>query len=421
MPNIVTKAVFESDTSKLVAGLKTVDASIGRVEKSAEKLNATSRQTADGMRSIIGGGKIAAGIATAAGAVTVLGTAWSQLKSNVEGATKAFTSLRTASIISGASTGEISGLRLMLGEMGLESGLAEKAYSKLASTIGLAGQGNQEAIQKLGMLGYSLEDIEGGGITASDAMRRAFDTFAEFGSEAEAAALATKLFEDEGRGLITVFSQGSDALDASIEKARGLGLVLTDFQKINMDSLVKSLNQIEASFEGIRNTIISSPLISELLAMIATGAEFANKAVEGVIGDQAGKPFEHGQELTAGFVYGASYLRDAARAIGLSKVTQFLGGSEIESGESRRNWAGDYLLQSGESLKSTLGISPVQAFDMLPGRYIDQAMELQGAGYNGAQRPRWGAGGMESDPRYLETLKAIERNTQTNSARYGRQ
>ena len=275
--NIVTTATFKADTSQLQSGLLAANAALGRTAKATENLAAQAAKADVQMKSIGKSTSITAGLNVVTTMASAAGKAYSFLSNSVEKSMESYSKMKRVMSVSGADQGDIAGLRMMARDVGENAGIADKAFEKLATTIGQAGQGNQEAIQKMQMLGYSLEDIQSGSITAGDAMRVAMDRFASIEDASEAAAIATKLFEEEGRGLIPVLSQGSAALNEMAANAYKVGTALDDVASERMERLISSISKLTTAWDGLMNKIATSDAVVNALGGAADSAEYIAK------------------------------------------------------------------------------------------------------------------------------------------------
>lgn len=281
--NIVTTATFKADTSQLQSGMLQVNNTLGKVAKSVDDVAKAEAKAAAAARVMATEQTKAASamkqLSDSFDFTIVAGAAkksFDFIRNQISQTMDSYAKMKRVVAVSGTSQGDIAGLRMMGDDIGATAGSTDKILEKLSTIIGQSEMGSSEAIEKMKMMGYSLEEIEAGGITTAGALRRTMDTFSNLASETEAAAIATKLFEEEGRGLIPVLSQGSAELDRMAEKAYLVGTAFDSVSAANMERLGRASSKINANVEGMRNKAASSQFVTEKAEGLGAAAEYIN-------------------------------------------------------------------------------------------------------------------------------------------------
>ena len=144
----------------------------------------------------------------------------------------------------GASTEFLSGLEFIAqGVSGLSAGGATKGIEKMTRRLAEAANGTGEAKVALEMLGVSIDEIKGK--TPEEQFRilsRAMDKVTD---TSERLLIATKLFDDEQAKLHTTMSLTNGQYDLQIEKAKGLGAIVTEEEAKKAAAYTESMKQLD--------------------------------------------------------------------------------------------------------------------------------------------------------------------------------
>lgn len=164
----------------------------------------------------------------------------------------------------GTTQGELAGLQLAAQEL---SGVADTglnmALQRMTRRVAEAAQGlgeGKQAIKDLGLDAKVLAEQD-----PAETFRQIGDAIQKIPDQSERLRLAFKLFDSEGARLVTTLQAGSEEILKYQDKARALGLVLSDTQANSIEEMNDSLGRARLAMRGLGN------IIAVTLAPVITG------------------------------------------------------------------------------------------------------------------------------------------------------
>ena len=146
----------------------------------------------------------------------------------------------------------------------------EASLSRFSRALGEAQAGIGEGGKTFENLGVSIANADGTLRTSEEVLRDVADAFADIQSPAERARVAAKLFEEGGRALIPLLSQGSRGMDELAREAEKLGLVFGG-------DTIRKAQELNAEFDKqwkIIDTQLKSVFIEFAPLVLALGDAF---------------------------------------------------------------------------------------------------------------------------------------------------
>lgn len=135
-----------------------------------------------------------------------------------------------------------------------------------SSQIAIAGaeSGSAEAIKKFNALGISLDEIKGK--SADEQFMTIAAAIADIPDPAQRAAAAVQFFGRSGTEMLPMLASGAEGL----RKLRGEAVVMSDAQVRAGAKIQDSIERIQASFGGLKNSVISTaaPAVTGLIEKI---------------------------------------------------------------------------------------------------------------------------------------------------------
>lgn len=198
-------------------------------------------------------GRLAGGIKTAAkwgvalvGAATAVGAGMFAL---VNRATQTADAIGESAVKLGISTDAYQELSYWAEHNGVAHGQFEKAVGRFNQRIGLAQNGNEKYADALEKLGVNLDEVKDGTITTEDAFAQSIKTLSEMENSHDQVALATDMFGVKlSRDLLPALQDGSLSIEEATEKARDLGLVLSEEQ-------INAAGDFQDAFDNIKESL----------------------------------------------------------------------------------------------------------------------------------------------------------------------
>lgn len=248
----------------------------------------------------------------------------------------------------GMTYGELSGIALAgeLAGVGMES--IAKAATKGDIAFAKLAEGSQVAQQAFGLVGLTLEDLNGK--TSAERFAAISDAIAALPTEAERARAAVSLFGKAGAELLPLFNEGSASVSETAKQAERLGLALTNDQ----GHAVESMND---SFDLARSTI--SGVVGQVTAYLAPALQEVSDTFVRLVGDIGGANI--GQFIGDGILRGAEFLATIADGF----IASFLEawnyassvGADWESVWDVGRRVASFFAAVGDSFQAALGFA----------------------------------------------------------------
>ena len=178
----------------------------------------------------------------------------------------------------GTSAEELQVVRFALAEGGVAAEQADMAMLKLnlrLAQVAETGKGPAaDALKKIGLSAQELSDLP-----LPERVALFADKFAGLASAGEQVVVANALMEEGGQRLISAFAGGGDAIRASAEEIKSLG-VISNESAAAAEAQVDAIGQLHAALDGLKFQVLA-PLIP-----IITGVASAIKKIIGEMDDK---------------------------------------------------------------------------------------------------------------------------------------
>lgn len=150
------------------------------------------------------------------------------LKSFVEGQIDAAKEVRLTAQKLGIGVEQLEEFRFAAETMGVSAEGAGVGLKFLNKNIGLALEGNQEAVQTFKKLDVAIKDSHGNVREIGDLLPEVADSFAKMGSQQERTSAAMKIFGRQGADLLPLLQGGAKGVDELRERFHLLGGGMSD-------------------------------------------------------------------------------------------------------------------------------------------------------------------------------------------------
>lgn len=170
----------------------------------------------------------------------------------------------------GVTAEQLQGLTYAATQAGLSQDELQTALTRLTRTIGEAANGSKQAIDDFDQLGISITDSNGRIRPTADIYRDVAAGLAKIPDPAVRARIETELFGKSGQKLDQQLRQGAEGMDVAIQKARELGLVLSDEQIKAMKEANDKIAEMTLKWERFTERLVSdvAPAISGVLDLL---------------------------------------------------------------------------------------------------------------------------------------------------------
>ncbi|OWV30193.1 hypothetical protein, partial [Halomonas campaniensis] len=173
----------------------------------------------------------------------------------------------------GASVEALSQYNHVASLSGVEFSNLTTAWQRQTRRISEAAQGTGAAKDALEALGLSAKALNQ--LAPEDQFERIAVALEEVESQADRTALAMKLWDTEGVGLLQITNQGADAIRAMREEADRLGLTISQ----DTANAMAGYNDEMARFQAVA-TGVTRQVASELVPAMTTGLQTASEWVD---------------------------------------------------------------------------------------------------------------------------------------------
>lgn len=190
-------------------------------------------------------GAVGAGLAVVAGiAVATASKLFDLTKSTAEFGSTIF----DASQKTGLSAERLSAMKFAAEQSGSSLEQVTAATARFSKVLGDAANGSEQAEAKLKRLGVTSTDLD-------TALKQALATIVKVPPGAQQMALAMDAFGKSGADLLPFIKSFDGDLDALTEKAKALGVTMTDEAAAAADEFGDQLDTLNAQFAGVGRTI----------------------------------------------------------------------------------------------------------------------------------------------------------------------
>lgn len=202
---------------KLARATKTADKAMGTIERRGEKM--TAKLKGLGANAFAGFSNGALGAAAAALSVTAA-------IQGIKGAFDKFGDIADQSAAAGLDAEFFQGISYQASLAGVEIDALAGALAGFAKNAGLAAEGKGKMVSTLKALDPILLRNIQNATTQEERFRLVADALRDASSAAQAAAIASAAFGDQGPKVVAAFRGGADEIDRMAAKARDIGLIL---------------------------------------------------------------------------------------------------------------------------------------------------------------------------------------------------
>lgn len=170
-------------------------------------------------------------------------------------------------------TRDLSALRFGAEQSGLGDGVIDKALQKLSQRISEAKSGVGEAVPVFKELGLSLSSLSG--MSADRQLDAIADALQGVSNQGDKIRLATKLFEEEGVGLLNMLSNGSQGLREFRDEAKAMGISFGTDAVAGVEKANDAINRLKTTMGAIGQTIVieMGPGVESVANKIAKGLQ----------------------------------------------------------------------------------------------------------------------------------------------------
>lgn len=151
----------------------------------------------------------------------------------------------------GVSTEAYQEYTYALGQTGLSAGDTDKALGRLNQRIGMARDGSEKYSEALQKAGVDMQALANGSLTTDEAMMQSIEGLSKITNEQDRAAAATELFGVKlARELMPALEGGAEGLEATRQKARDLGIIMSDEAAVKAEEFNDKMQDLTSAFKG---------------------------------------------------------------------------------------------------------------------------------------------------------------------------
>lgn len=177
----------------------------------------------------------------------------------------------------GVGVAELQGLHLAAKMSGIETATLDMALQRMTRRVAEAALGMGESQAALRELGLSAADMAKK--SPDQMMMDIADALQKVPSQADKVRLAFKLFDSEGVSLVQMLGEGSSGLQAFQDKAKSLGLALSQDQAKGVEDFNDKLTELGTVIQGaLQQAVVAiAPYLTSLLSLLTTSGGSAQK------------------------------------------------------------------------------------------------------------------------------------------------
>lgn len=179
-------------------------------------------------------------------------------------------------------------LKYAAGQCGVEFSSIEDGVKNLTKNMGKADDESKRMVEAFDTLGISVTDSNGALKSSSELFEDAIYTLTDMTNETERNVLGQKIFGGAWQDMIPLINQGSDGMTALTDRARDLGLVMSEENvKANVvfgDTLADVKDSLGSIFIGLANDLLPAfqTFLDWVLNNMPQIKEFATKVLDGL-------------------------------------------------------------------------------------------------------------------------------------------
>lgn len=176
-------------------------------------------------------------------------------------------------------------LRYAAAQSDVEFSVLEKAVKKMSETSVLAADGSKKAAEAFEMLGISLTNTDGSMKSVNQLFEESMNALADMEESVERNYIGNQIF---GRGfteMLPLLNAGSDGIQELSDRARELGLVMSEEAVIANVTFGDTLEDIKQSFSGVVRGLTNSflPMMQQFADFIINNMPAVQEMLGGVM------------------------------------------------------------------------------------------------------------------------------------------
>ncbi len=183
----------------------------------------------------------------------------------------------------GFTAEQVQELRFAAGQLNLEQRTLDMALQRFSRRMGEAAQNTGEALKTVKQYGIEIKGTDGLVRDNIDILRDWAEVIANVDDEQERLRIAFKLFDSEGAPLVRMLAQGAAGMDMFAEKARELGIVISNDLVNDAAETDRVFNQIKATIDSKMAASVATNA-TELQRLGEAIGAVAEAAVDGISG-----------------------------------------------------------------------------------------------------------------------------------------
>lgn len=206
----------------------------------------------------------------------------------------------------GIATDKLIGLRFGGEQSGLDGSVIDKSLQKLAQRTSEAAIGTGEAVKVLDELKLSAAELSK--LPADRQLYAIADAMQAISSQGDKIRIATKLFEEEGVGVLNLIKDGSPGLRKFSDEARDLGIAFGTDAVGGVEAANDAINRLKHTLGGIGQAIVIelAPEVERVSNNLTKALKEFRESPVDIMGVERGKPnrFYDGASAVGGFFSG---------------------------------------------------------------------------------------------------------------------
>lgn len=316
-----------ADTAGIGRGVSKTEQQLGRLSKSASS-------AAGSLRALVGieiGTRLAAGFTNAAQAAVNYASRVAESVASTDDLAKRL----------GVGVEALQGFQVAAKLSGVDN--LEGALQKLSVVFGDAQAGSESAQKAFANIGLSVQDLAA--LSPEDQFRAVSEAISALPGPAAQAAAAVDLFGRSGVELLPLFAENLAAVE---ERARNLGVVLSEDQVGAIAEMDDALSLVRATFDGIIGQVTAN-----LAPVVTALSEEFLSFVESFNGFGGGGGSGIADALTSGLLDFAEYMAGVFDAA-IAQFGEF--GASIQTASSVFEFVGNVFMAVGETLRAAFNV-----------------------------------------------------------------
>ena len=237
-------AKFTTDTSGMSKGTAKIASDFNRLTKTSTKTQKALSRMTSGINFLV--------FDRLAQYALAAGRAFIGMANN---ALKTVDAIGKLSKSTGISTEGLQAFSLAASDAGVDQVALSGAFGRMSKRLAEAAKGFGEAKPALEQLGLSAANLVK--LSPDEQFLRIGEAIGGLATEGEKAAIAFKIFSDQGLRLVPLFDDIRKKTSAAQEELSQLGVLLSKREISNVESLNDSLNRVQKTISGIIQKVVA--------------------------------------------------------------------------------------------------------------------------------------------------------------------